>query len=478
MNTIGIKKELSNLFRKQYGVDPDRIEMIPRSGSNRIYFRYYTEKSSVIGAFNPDIQENIAFFRMTTHFQKKRINVPTLISISEDNQHYLITDLGDHSLFKLLTTSNDNQNLSTEAIQRLKEAVVQLVRIQTEGADGFNFSWCYPKEVFDARSVMWDLNYFKYAFLKPSGVLFDEEKLEDDFEILTNYLIDDDLSFFHYRDFQSRNILIYNNNLFFIDYQGGRRGPCLYDAASMLYQAKAAIPQEVREELFTTYLGELAKKRNIDQDKLRKRFPVFILFRILQTLGAYGYRGFFERKSHFLLSIPQALTNLNYLLEKEHFDINIPNLLEILKKLVQHYPLSNEQVADPQVLQVVITSFSFKNGYPSSNPEHGGGFIFDCRSLPNPGRMNEYKSLSALDKPVEDYLSKSNEVKLFIEKAYELVKGAANNYISRNFNYLSVGFGCTGGQHRSVYCAEKLAEKLKKLNNVEVRVYHREVQKF
>jgi len=466
---------LSNLFNDLYKYKPLEINQLPKSGSSRIYYRIKGNDSSVIGAFNTDVKENKAFFSLTRHFIQKGLKVPKLLAISKDQQYYLLSDLGDLTLYSHLTCHLKDSLYDDKMMNYFKSALFHLVRFQTEGADGFDFSNCYPKKVFDRRSVMWDFSYFKYSFLKPTGVIFDEDKLEDDFDSFTSYLLNDEMVYFQYRDFQSRNIMVKDEGLYFIDYQGGRRGPCLYDVASLLYQAKAAIPQAQRDLLFNYYLSELNSKRKVEIDILKNRFPAFVLFRVIQTLGAYGYRGYFEGKAHFLQSIPPAIENLNSILGLSYPDIDITYLKSILKQVVEIYKQKSEQTQLFKGLTIDITSFSLKNGYPSLNVEHGGGFIFDCRSLQNPGRLAKYKELTGLDKPVIEYLDAKTEVDVFMNQAFEMINNAAENYLTRGFKYLSVGFGCTGGQHRSVYCAARLAKMLEKLQGVKIYLSHREL---
>lgn len=466
---------LSSLFKEHFKAEPSSINVLPKSGSNRVYFRILGENESFIGAYNADVKENQAFFAITKHFASKDINVPTLLAESANQQYYLISDLGDSTLYSMLSCYLFESDYNEKMMSYFKSSLEQLVKIQTKGNEGFDYSVCYPKQVFDHRSVMWDFNYFKYSFLKPVGAIFDEEKLEDDFESFANYLLNDDMSFFQYRDFQSRNVMVKDEELYFIDYQGGRRGPCLYDVASFIYQAKAAIPQNQREILFEHYIDALSKERQIDKKLLKERFPAFVLFRVIQTLGAYGYRGYFEGKTHFIQSIPPAIKNLDQLLYDDFSNIKIKYLVELLKDVIKVVELKYGQVPDFKGLTIDISSFSLKNGYPNVNPEHGGGFIFDCRSLQNPGRLLKFKTLTGLDKPVADYLNEREEVDIFMSRAFELVFTAANNYIERGFKYLSVGFGCTGGQHRSVYCADRLAKMLDCLQNVKINVSHKEI---
>ena len=470
-------KVLSNLFADLFRHQPDEVSPLPKSGSNRQYFRLIGNGESVIGAYNADISENRAFFSMTNHFTSKDLNVPNLLTISEDQQYYLIADLGDSTLFSLLTCHLSNSEYNEKMMCHFKACFAQLVNFQTEGAEGFDFDVCYPKKVFDRRSIMWDLYYFKYSFLKPSGVVFNEEKLEDNFETFANYLLDDEMVYFHYRDFQSRNIMHKDDKFYFIDYQGGRRGPCLYDVASFLYQAKAAIPQSQRDILFDFYLDSLKLVKDVDVKKLRERFPAFVLFRMIQTLGAYGYRGYFEGKAHFLQSIPLAIENLNLVLKSELPDIDLKYLISVLDNVIVVFREKFEQTEPIEGLLIDIKSFSLKNGYPELNGVHGGGFVFDCRSLQNPGRLSKYRELTGLDAPVAEYLNAKPEVDVFMNNAYQMIHGAAQNYIQRGFKYLSVNFGCTGGQHRSVYCAARLVKMLDGMAGAKINLTHIELNK-
>ncbi|RPH33426.1 MAG: hypothetical protein EHM93_04785 [Bacteroidales bacterium] len=472
-------KALTSLYVEFYKHEPVSVTALPRSGSSRAYFRIQGNNEPVIGAFNADVNENNAFFSLTKHFEWKGLNVPKLFSISTNKQYYLISDLGDATLYSMLLSCHlANSEYSEKMMNYFKSALTHLVDFQVEGPVGLDYSVCYPKQVFDRRSAMWDFNYFKYSFLKPIGALFDEDKLEDDFENFTNYLLDDEMDCFQYRDFQSRNIMVKSDELYFIDYQGGRRGPCLYDVASFLYQAKAAIPQSQRDTLFNFYLETLNSKKGVNIERLRERFPAFVLFRIIQTLGAYGYRGYFEGKTHFIQSIPPAIENLSQVLKSKLPDVNIEYLISVLENITSLLKSKFEQTPTFDGLTIDITSFSLKNGYPDLNLEHGGGFIFDCRSLQNPGRLVKYKALTGLDAPVAEYLNDRPEVDVFMSKAYEMIFTAANNYLSRGFKYLSVGFGCTGGQHRSVYCAARLAKMLEGIQGVKIILNHRELDKL
>jgi aminoglycoside/choline kinase family phosphotransferase len=468
-----IKNNLDILFHSHFGVKPQFITPLPQGGSDRRYFRVSAGSQSAIGAYNPDVDENRTFIYLTQHFTAKGLPVPTLYAVSSDENFYLLSDLGDISLFEHILRISWEDNPQTEV---LKNTISLLVQFQVDGAKGLDFNKCYPKSDFDMQSVLWDFNYFKYSFLKPTGIKFNEAKLDEDFMAFANLLLAQPTGFFHYRDFQSRNVMLVDGNPYFIDYQGGRRGPLLYDVASFLYQARANFPQKLRDELLSYYLDDVANYTKIDKALSAKIFPAFALFRVIQTLGAYGYRGFFERRSHFLQSIPLAAANLKNLIEKtEGCCLTIPTLKPILESISEKYGEANEQSQAFDGLTVEVVSFSYRKGYPLEHPEHGGGFVFDCRALPNPGRLNEYKMLTGLDAPVAEYLEQQKEVTDFFNEVYSVVNKSVEVYKNRGFKHLSVSFGCTGGQHRSVYIAKRMAELLKNVNNLKVLLKHREL---
>ena len=467
---------LEKLFLGHFGIMPISITPLPQGGSDRRYYRLTAENHSAIGAHNPDVQENRTFLYLTEHFGKLGFPVPEVFSISEDETVYLLSDLGNQSLFDFFPCTDWKRASSENVKVLLKDSLSLLARLQVEGAKGLEFKRCYPKSEFDSQSVMWDFNYFKYSFLKPSGIRFNETKLDDDFLAFSEVLISQSAEYFHYRDFQSRNIMVKDDKPHLIDYQGGRRGPLLYDVASFLYQARAKFPQELRDELLEHYLNEVARYTQIDKTESRQVFPAFALFRVIQTLGAYGYRGFFERRSHFLLSIPMASANLMNLLEGvREMNLKLPTLKPILESIYEKYAGSNEQTSRYDGLIIAINSFSFKKGYPEEHPEHGGGFVFDCRALPNPGRLNKYKMLTGLDQPVIAYLKEHEEVEQFFQQTLDLISKSVEAYRKRGFDHLSVSFGCTGGQHRSVYMANQLASALKGEEGVKVVLNHREI---
>jgi aminoglycoside/choline kinase family phosphotransferase len=467
---------LETLFQNQFGVLPHSITPLPQGGSDRKYYRVVADSQSAIGAYNPDVEENRTFIYFTNHFKGLGFPVPQLYGVSDDETTYLLSDLGDHTLLHSLTCTVWESKSSQQIVELLKEILALLAKLQVEGAKRLDFSKCNSKSQFDMQSIMWDFNYFKYSFLKPSGIRFDETKLDDDFLAFTNVLLTQPATFFHYRDFQSRNVMLVDNKPYFIDYQGGRRGPLLYDVASFLYQARANFPQRVKDELLDFYLDKVGELTPIDKAESRLLFPIFALFRVIQTLGAYGYRGFFERRTHFLQSVPLAAKNLKPLLDQlNQTELKLPALEPILESIYNKYAEPTEQSEAFDGLTVEITSFSFKKGYPMENSEHGGGYVFDCRSLPNPGRLNQYKMLTGLDSPVIDYLNQHSAVGVFFERLISLVLETVSVYKSRGFSHLSVSFGCTGGQHRSVFMATRLAQVLEKVDGTRTIVKHREI---
>ena len=448
------------------------IEKLPQSGSHRQYFRISAENKSLIGVYNQDLKENNAFYSFTHFFVSQNINVPKIIIIDETKQFYLLEDLGDETLFSFLTSHRDNDKIDKTVISYYKQVLQQLPLIQLSGKRGIDFSVSYPRCAFDKQSMLWDLNYFKYYFLKLANISFDEQLLEDDFHNFINFLLETDSDFFMFRDFQSRNIMIHHKKPYFIDYQGGRKGALQYDVASLLYDGKADLPPQLREELLQYYLEQLSTYIPLNTEEFSKYYYGFVLIRILQALGTYGFRGYYEKKSHFLLSIPFAVKNLRYLLPKFQFRDKIPTLINVIQQITE----SNFEIGylfPENKLTVSISSFSYKNGIPQDLSGNGGGFVFDCRALPNPGRFSEYKNATGKDKSVIDYLERFEEVEKFRKLTTQIVSQAVDNYVARNFSHLMVNFGCTGGQHRSVYFAEKLVKFFKKqYPNVKIVLKH------
>jgi aminoglycoside/choline kinase family phosphotransferase len=452
-----------------------RIEKLQQSGSNRQYFRIFAEKETIIGVFNHDVKENNAFFSFTNFFLSQKINVPKILTIDDSRQYYLLEDLGDETLFAFLTANRNKEQVDKTVIFYYQKVLQQLPLLQLSGKKGIDFSVCYPRFAFDKQSMLWDLNYFKYYFLKLLNISFDEQLLEDDFHCFIAFLLETEHNYFMFRDFQSRNIMLCHNAPYFIDYQGGRRGALQYDVASLLYDGKADLLPELRVELLDYYLEQLSKHITVNKDNFCKYYHGFVLIRILQALGTYGFRGYYEKKSHFLLSIPYAVKNLKYLLPRFEFAPQIPTLMNVIQQITESELVASCSLPE-NTLTVTVTSFSYKKGVPQDMTSHGGGFVFDCRALPNPGRFPEYKSATGKDKSVIEYLEDFEEVKRFHHLTTQLIVQSVGNYLERNFSHLAVNFGCTGGQHRSVFFAEKTAEYLKKhYPTVNVVLTHREL---
>lgn len=447
------------------------IKQLKSSGSERVYYRVlFKKKESVIAAWNADAEENKAWVFLTDHFRRKNLPVPEIFAQSDDFQFFLMEDLGDISLFNLLEKISDQEKLTY-----FKKAIKALIRFQIDGKEGLDFTRAYPTSSFDGNSILWDLNYFKYYFVKTHQVTFDEMKLDRDFKNFAAKLLNAEGGFFLYRDFQSRNIMVKNGELFFIDFQAGREGPLQYDLVSLLFQARAKLSEQKRNELLNFYLDELEKKLPGRRQQFLLLYHYFIYFRLMQVLGAYGFRGMIQRKTHFLLSIPYAIENLEFLLQKSPLENSFSELKLVFEKISKLDKYKKPTIRNTK-LKIEINSFSFLNsGYPGDATGNGGGFVFDCRALPNPGRIEELKSFSGLEKPVIAYLEKSKEIKSFLQNTYQLTDNSIENYLERGFTHLQVNFGCTGGKHRSVYCAVQLQRHLaeKYGNKVEIKLCHK-----
>jgi aminoglycoside/choline kinase family phosphotransferase len=463
---------LTDLFFQYCGQLPQTVVLLSGAGSNRKYYRLSADGTSVIGVLGTSLEENRAFIMLSAHFHKQCLPVPAVISISSDEMGYLQEDLGNISLFSLIEKAKKNQGITAEK-SLLKRTLSLLPDLQFRGAQGLDYKICYPQSSFDKRTILWDLNYFKYCFLKPFAVDFQENLLEDDFERFSDILLQQTTDTFLYRDFQSRNVMIREGEPFFIDYQGGRKGPVHYDVASFLWQAKADFPDDLREELLDVYLESLRKYQpDTDAVVFREQLRYFVLFRTLQVLGAYGFRGYLEKKQHFIDSIPYAVNNLNKLLEKD-FRI-FPQLTDVLKRVGEGRLSQFSSPATGQQLTITVYSFAYKNGIPSDNCGHGGGYVFDCRAIHNPGRYEAYRTLTGLDRPVIDLLETDGEITDFLKNVYALADKHVSRYLERKFTHLMFCFGCTGGRHRSVYAAQHLAVYLSEKYPVAVVVEHRE----
>ena len=466
-------QELEKLFQELTHEKLLSKEELSASGSNRRYFRLESKKTSLIGVEGTSIEENKAFIEMAKHFHNQGLSVPKFLAQTEDGRFYIQEDLGDTLLFDAIAEGRKTGVFCEQEKELLRKTMRKLPAIQVLGAQDFDFSICYPQPKFNERSILWDLNYFKYCFLKSTGLDFQENLLEDDFARLSELLLRSQSNTFMYRDFQSRNVMIKDDEPYFIDFQGGRKGPLYYDVASFLWQAKAQYKKELREELLQAYLDALKEFMPVNEADFKEQLKHFVLFRTLQVLGAYGFRGYFEKKPHFLQSIPFALENLRAILKNEFSEY--PYLLRILKQMTQLKQFQEVSVRKPLVVKVY--SFSYKKGIPQDDSGNGGGYVFDCRAVNNPGKYERYAHFTGLDESVIQFLEDDGEILPFLEHSFELVDASVRRYKDRGFANLMVSFGCTGGQHRSVYSAQKMAEHLNSAFGIEVQLIHREQNK-
>ncbi|RUT78193.1 RapZ C-terminal domain-containing protein [Ancylomarina longa] len=467
-----IKNALIQLFESWADDKVVETELLPQSGSYREYIRLIGQKRIVLGAFNEDKKENHAFVSFSNHFASKGLPVPKIYHQNEAQNMYLLQDLGNTTLFDYILNLRVGEGFANDLIVIYKKIINQLVRFQIEGREGLDYSACYPRDSFDKQSMIWDLHYFKYYFLKLAKIPFDEQLLENDYQNFTDYLLEAPRDYFLYRDFQSRNIMLVNGEPWFIDYQGGRKGALQYDLASLLYDAKADLPQEVRDELLEYYIQEVQKVQAVDVDAFRSFFHGYVLIRIMQAMGAYGFRGFYERKEHFLKSIPFALQNLNIILSRLNLPVELPELTMVLNAVLQSDFLKQVGQKEKIKLHVEINSFSYRRGIPLDKTTNGGGFVFDCRAIHNPGRYPEYVEMTGKDQSVIDFFKERSEMDDFLQSVYAIVDMSVNKYIKRNFHDLQVSFGCTGGRHRSVFSAESLAKHLREKFDVNISLRH------
>lgn len=470
-----LDSEFKALFSAHFQEQALSVTPLPASGSTRQYYRIRSGSHSAIAAYNSNIAENKAFIYLANHFGKAGMHVPAVYAVNASGDCYLQTDLGHDSLFDKVMQSWQDGAFRAELIPLYKNAVEHLVVFQLKGHQDLDYSKAWPVPAFDRQSVMEDLLYFKYYFLKPHSLHINEHKLQADFEKLADFIQQAPADFFMYRDFQSRNIMLQAGELFFIDFQGGRKGPLQYDLISLLFQAKARLPGEVREEVKKHYLSQLAKYLDVEKLQFDYYYTTFVYVRLMQVLGAYGFRGLIQRKPHFLESIPHALHTIGEFYQKHSLPLHLPELEQAfaqLASLKKTYQLREHKHS--KNLRIYLNSFSYlKKGVPHDVSGNGGGHVFDCRSLPNPGRLTEYKMLSGRDKAVQVYLEAQPALHDFMKSSLEIITQSVNNYIDRGFSNLMVSFGCTGGQHRSVYCAEKAALHLRKaFPEIEIDLNH------
>ncbi|MDR3609722.1 MAG: RNase adapter RapZ [Ignavibacteriaceae bacterium] len=473
------KESLLNLYYRWSNKHAEEFIPLPKSGSYREYYRLKSQANSAIAVYNADKKENRAFIEFSKHFREHGLPVPEIYEVDLENDIYLIEDLGNITLFSYLTEIRSEPEFSEKVVLIYKKVIDNLPRFQIEWGKSLNYSICYPRAQFDEQSMMWDLNYFKYYFLKLGKIPFDEQALETDFHVFTEYLLSADCNHFLYRDFQSRNIMIKKGEPYFIDYQGGRKGALQYDLASLLFDAKADLPHNIRAELLQYYISKIKKYTKFEETEFIQMFFGYVLIRILQALGAYGFRGFYEKKEHFLKSIPYAIDNLAWLMNTVSFPIKMPSLFDALKGVVGSKEF--QQIGDARrssnKLEVSIFSFSYRQSIPQDQSGNGGGFVFDCRAIHNPGRYNQYKMLTGKDEVIKKFFIEESEADKFLSNVFSIIQQTINVYITRKFAHLMISFGCTGGQHRSVYCAERMAEYLRLNPEINVKIRHMELEK-
>jgi len=470
---------LKRLFEQHFHLPAEHVRPLQGQlgGSGRIIVRLTGGRFSAIGILYPVHEENVAFLEFSRHFRRHGLPVPEIYAQDLSQGAYIEEDLGDITLFDLLSEHRAGASIDPEAIDAYRKVVAELPRFQVEAGRDLNYKVCYPRASFDRQSITWDLNYFKYYFLRLSGVPFNEQALEQDFSRLTKFLLGASHDYFLYRDFQSRNVMLRSGQPFFLDYQGGRRGALQYDIASLLFDGKADLPPELRQQLLDHYLDCLAGHIDLNRDAFMEHYYAYVYVRILQALGAYGFRGFYERKAHFLQSVPFALKNLRWLAHNVKLPIALPALMDAFNSMLASDKLQG-LASSADSLKVRIFSFSFHRQMPADETGNGGGFVFDGRSLPNPGREDQFKPLTGQDAPVIDYLNRQESVHQFLASVMSLVDSSVATYLRRGFKSLMVSFGCTGGQHRSVYLAEQLARHLRASGGVDVVVRHIELEKM
>jgi aminoglycoside/choline kinase family phosphotransferase len=464
---------LKKLFEQHFQSPADRVLPLQGElgGSGRKIVRLVNEKSSAIGILYGVREENAAFLSFSKHFRKYGLPVPEIYGEDLDHGSYLEEDLGDTTLFEFLSRNRTNEQIGAKVVEAYRKVVAILPRFQVEAGRDLDYSVCYPCASFDRQSITWDLNYFKYYFLRLAGIPFSESALEADFGGLANFLLTANCDYFLYRDFQSRNIMLPRGEPHFVDYQGGRKGALQYDIASLLYDAKADLPPELRQQLLDHYLDALHGYVKIERKEFLRHYYAYVYVRIMQALGAYGFRGFYERRAHFLQSVPYALKNLRWLLHNAEVPIELPTLMGAFRSMLSSQKL-HALAGEADNLTLRIFSFSYHQGQPKDETGNGGGFVFDARSLPNPGREDRFRPLTGKDQPVIDYLNQQESVHQFLASVMSLIDASVSSYQERGFKDLMVSVGCTGGQHRSVFLAEQLAKRLRARKGVQVIVRH------
>ena len=467
-------KAIEELYISWSKKPPERIELLPQAGSDRRYFRIHTGTQPVIATHGTNVPENEAFLYFSSHFKKNQLPVPGILAVSHDKTIYLQEDLGDVSLLSRL----EAEGFTDQIYALFKFSLEELANLQVKGHQQIDYTKCLTNQEFGKKAILADLLYFKYYFLDALRKPYDKQKLIDDFEALSNYLTHTEYKFFMFRDFQSRNIMVKTDNTVgFIDYQGGMLGAPQYDVASMLWQARANLPDSWKQNLLNDYMNVFEKLigHSLDREVFKSQYNGYVLIRLLQVLGAYGFRGLFERKAQFLTSIPQALQNLKDFVDDQRLGISVPEFKKVLSicisdEIVNRFtPL---RATETTPLVVNIASFSYRKGIPADDSENGGGYVFDCRGILNPGRLDAYKTLTGRDKPVKDFLEQQTRMPEFLNSVFDIVDITVEDFIKRDFASLSVNFGCTGGQHRSVYAADALARHLRNKYHVKINLRH------
>ncbi len=459
-----MKEFLEDLFLKTFDCYPTKIEHMQAHGSKRQYFRIYSNNHTYIGAYNENRKENEAFVDYALQMRQKGIKVPEVYAYDMDKNIYIQEDLGDTTFFDYFSSHSLQEN-----IVWYKKILFSLVDMQL--MSNFDYSKSYPRECFDRQSIMWDFNYFKYCFLKVVDIEFNEQDLEEDFSALADYLLSEQQKYFLFRDFQSRNIMLKGNEAYFIDFQGARKGALQYDVVSLLFDGKVDIDWQIKMDLLDYYIDNLSKRIEVKEVRFKELFFAYAYARIMQALGAYGYRGLVQNKISFTKSIQTATKNLQLLQEKITLPLELKELNKVFTQIINSEKLKNIST-EKHFLTLTIKSFSYKKGYPMDVSGNGGGFVFDCRALPNPGRLPQFKKLNGKDKEVIEYLESKEEVKVFMTNVSGLVKQSVDNYLQRGFFNLMVCFGCTGGQHRSVFCAERLAKEFSQSTDLKIIIQH------
>ena len=469
-----LAEDIKEVFLSYKDIPVKSVEKLPQSGGDRVYFRIRSKEGSYIATYNHNIKENNTFLQFSEHFKKREVPVPQIFKVNEERTMYIQQDFGDESLLTQLELHGHTPFVYSLFQKSLKK----LAWLQIKGHKGLNYEWCITSKDFGKQAIISDLLYFKYYFLDTLRIPYDKEALIDDFAAFGVYLSKVKYRYFMFRDFQSRNIMVKDNEVYFIDYQGGMNGALQYDVASLLWQAKAELPDEWKTNLLEYYMDcvEEILKEPMDRIRFVSQYNGYVLIRLLQVLGAYGFRGLFERKAHFLTSIPLALRNMRWFLENKKTGIALPEFERVLGLMVEDEIIQRFeplQATGTTPLVVKVNSFSYKkNGIPKDETEHGGGFVFDCRGILNPGRFEEFKAFNGRDKSVKDFLEQQTKMQDFLNNVYNLVDISVEDYIKRDFSSLMVSFGCTGGCHRSVYAADALVRHLRNKFGVKIELNH------